>query len=197
MKRNSRLRCCAYKVLIRGVIAIPWLCFAAAPAVCQVDKPSEDQVKAAYLYNFGRYVKWPPIAATDQARSFTICVFNEDPFGATLDAVLSRQALNGKPVVIKRIAKPQDASGCRIAFIHVAQSDRLQDMLASLNQNSVLTVSDMPDFLHQGGMVQFVLHDERVRFEINLTTTTSARLTMSSELLKVASAVIGKPQSRE
>jgi hypothetical protein len=124
-------------------------------------------------------------------------VLNEDPFGATLNAELSRQVLDGKPVVIKRIAKPQDASGCRIAFIHLAQSDRLQDMLASLNQNSVLTVSDMPDFLHRGGMVQFVLHDERVRFEINLTTTASARLMVSSELLKVASAVIGKPKDRE
>jgi hypothetical protein len=179
------------------MIAVACLCLAAAPAAGQVGNPSEDQVKAAYLYNFGRYIKWPPAAAADQERSFTICVFNEDPFGATLDAELSRQMLNGKPVAIKRIAKPQDAAGCRIAFIHLAQSDRLPDILASLNQNSVLTVSDMPDFLRRGGMIQFVLHDERVRFEINLTTAASARLTVSSELLKVASSVIGKAQGRE
>jgi len=197
MKRNSRLCYSAYRLWIRGLIAILWLCFAAAPAICQVGTPSEDQVKAAYLYNFGRYIKWPPTAATDQERAFTICVFSEDPFGATLDAELSRQVLNGKPVVIKRIGKPQDASGCRIAFIHMAQNDRLQEILASLNQNSVLTVSDMPDFLRRGGMIQFVLHDERVRFEINLTTAASARLTVSSELLKVASSVIGKAQGRE
>ena len=107
MKRNSRFSYCAYRVWIRGIIAISWLCLGAVPAVCRVDNPSEDQVKAAYLYNFGRYIKWPSAAVTDQERSFTICVFNEDPFGATLDAELSRQVLNGKPVVIKRITKSQ------------------------------------------------------------------------------------------
>ena len=97
------------------------LCCSTVPA--QQPRASEYQVKAAYLYKFGGFVKWPPSTAADKNESFTVCVLGADPFGATLDSTLAGETLDGKPVVIKRISKPQDATGCRILFISSTEEE--------------------------------------------------------------------------
>jgi len=155
----------------------------------QQPKPSEYQVKAAYLYNFGRFVKWPARTATGKDDSFAVCVLGQDPFGQTLDSTLAGEALDGKPVEVRRISRPQQAGDCRILFISSAEESHLKEILAVLEQGGVLTVSDMADFTRRGGMIQFVLEGGRIRFEINLANAESARLVLSSELLKVAATV--------
>jgi hypothetical protein len=152
-------------------------------------KPNEYQVKATYLYNFGRFVRWPDTVPGGKGDSFSVCVIGRDPFGSVLDSTLAGEALDGKPVVLRRISKPQDAGECRILFISSREEKHLNEILTALDQSGVLTVSDMPGFTRRGGMIQFVLEGDRVRFEINLTSTDSARLTVSSELLKVAASV--------
>jgi len=130
-----------------------WAFFAASglPASSQ---NRVNQVKAAYLYNFGRFVKWPAGAAV-QGDSFAVCVLGQDPFGATLDSTLAGEALDGKPVVIRR---SQDRKTPRIAN-PVRQFDRgtsLKEILAAIDQASVLTVSDIPGFSRRGGIIQFI-----------------------------------------
>ncbi|HTR48772.1 MAG TPA: YfiR family protein [Verrucomicrobiae bacterium] len=149
-------------------------------------KPSEYQVEATYLYNFGRFVQWP---ANTSANSFAVCVLGQDPFGSALDATLSGESLDGKPVVIRRVVKAQDATTCQILFINANEDARLREILTVLDGNSVLTVSDMAGFSRRGGMIQFLLDGGRVRFEVNLSSAENARLTLSSELLKVATTV--------
>ena len=158
------------------------------------ERPSEYQVKAVYLYNFGKFVNWP----ADAARSidFDVCVLGTDPFGQLLDATVSDSTINGKRVVAKRIARAQDASDCRIVFIAGSESPRLAGHLPVLNRLHVLTVSDNPHFLERGGMIQFVFDGDRIRFAVNLTATQEAGLTLSSELLKVATKVIGNAPVR-
>jgi hypothetical protein len=151
-------------------------------------KPSEYQVKAAFIYNFGRFVTWPA-RADNQESGFAICVLGQDPFGVALDAIIAGKVLDGKPVVTKRIARPQDAADCRILFISSTESNHLQEILTALAQAPVLTVSDIPDFLRKGGIIQFVLEENKVKFEVNLTSAESDGLVVSSELLKVASSV--------
>jgi hypothetical protein len=163
--------------------------FAATGLLAQQSKPSEYQVKATYLYNFGRFVKWPGTVPAGKGDSFSVCVLGQDPFGAILDSTLAGEALDGKPVVLRRISKTQDAGDCRILFISSAEEKHLKEILTALDESGVLTVSDMPGFARRGGMIQFVLEGDRVRFEINLTSAESARLVLSSELLKVASSV--------
>jgi hypothetical protein len=155
----------------------------------QQAKPSEYQVKATYLYNFGRFVKWPDALPAGKSDSFSVCVLGQDPFGSILDSTLAGEALDGKPVLLRRISKPRDAGECRILFISAAEERHLKEILTALDESGVLTVSDMPDFTRRGGMIQFVLEGERVRFEINLASAESARLVLSSELLKVAASV--------
>jgi hypothetical protein len=174
------------------VAAITWPLLMAEVLQAQQPKPSEYQVRAAYLYNFGKFVEWPATATNQVA--FDICVLGQDPFTQTLDATLAGKTLEGKPVEIKNIAKPQEAAGCRILFIGSTQASHLREILAGLDQNPVLTVSDIPDFIQHGGMIQFVLEGERVRFSVNLANAESARLTLSSELLKVAVDVKGNAQ---
>jgi len=155
----------------------------------QQPKPNEYQVKATYLYNFGRFVKWPEAVPAGKGDSFSVCVLGQDPFGPILDSTLAGEALDGKPVVLRRLSKPQDAGECRILFISSTEEKHLKEILTALDENGVLTVSDMPGFARRGGMIQFVLEGDRVRFEINLASAESARLVLSSELLKVAASV--------
>jgi hypothetical protein len=174
-----------------ALVAALWIFLAPVSLRSQQIQASEDRVKAAYLYNFGRYVKWPAAADVDRDRSFPICVFDHDPFGATLDSTLAGESLNGKPVAIRRIQKPREAAQCRVLFIGASQSSHLDEILAALDQIPVLTVSDMDNFSSRGGMIQFVLDGGRVRFGVNLKTAQNARLALHSELLRVAVTVTG------
>jgi hypothetical protein len=155
----------------------------------QQPKVSEYQVKATYLYNFGRFVQWPSNATTAKGDSFSICVLGQDPFGPTLDSTLAGETLDGKPLAAKRISTPREAGECRILFISSTEENHLKEILAALDESSILTVSDMPAFSRRGGMIQFVLDGGKVRFEINLAKAETAKLTLSSELLKVATTV--------
>jgi YfiR/HmsC-like len=177
-----------------AAVAGVWACAAILSMQAQQVKPSEYQVKAAYLYNFGRFIEWPAKVTEAGGGSFPICVLGQDPFGPTLTATLSGETINGKSVVARRIPGPEEATDCRIVFISASESDRLKQILASLADASVLTVSDLPGFSQRGGMVQLTMEGNRVRFEVNLTSTARAGLTLSSELLKVAINVRGRAQ---
>ena len=161
----------------------------------QQAKPTEYQVKAAYLYNFGKFVQWPAGFGPAQNDSFIICVLGEDPFGPALNATFRDETIAGKSVVARRIPKPEDAVDCRILFISSSEDKQLKQILALLDRNSILTVSDLPQFSQRGGMVQFVLEGSKVRFEVNLTPVKHAGLTLSSELLKLALSVNRNVQS--
>jgi hypothetical protein len=178
---------CSFLQFLTVIIA--WVFFAATGLLAQQAKPTEYQVKATYLYNFGRYVKWPTGVTAGKGDSFPVCVLGRDPFGPILDSTLAGEALEGKPVVIRRIAREQDAADCRILFVSSTEEHHLTEILAATDQAGVLTVSDIPGFSRRGGMIQFVMEGDRVRFEINLATAESAKLVLSSELLKVAAAV--------
>ena len=162
-------------------------------ASAQGARPAEYQVKAAYLYNFGKFIDWPPSPAAKEGsvkeEPFSICVLGRDPFGAILDSTLAGGRINGQGIETRRIATPHEALNCRIVFIGSSEENQLKEDLALLQGTSVLTVSDIAEFSRRGGMIQFVLQDNKVRFEINLAATQNAGLMMSSELLKVASTV--------
>jgi YfiR/HmsC-like len=167
-----------WTVLTWTLIAAPWL-------HAQQSTPTENEVKSAYLYNFGKFVEWPA-KATSGGEFFPICALADDSFGSTLETIIAGESINGKKVLVKRVAKPQDAVSCRILFISSSEQNQLKELLAVLDNTSVLTVSDMPQFSRRGGMIQFVVEANKVRFEVNLTSAERAGLTLSSQLLKVA-----------
>jgi len=182
---SARRSCCFAKFM---ALAVAWVLVNASSVNAQQANHSEYEVKAAYLYNFGRFVEWPTgVAAASDV--FSICVLGEDPFGASFDATIAGESINGKKVVVKRITKAQDAESCRILFISSSEENRLKEILATLDKASVLTVSDISQFTRRGGMIRFVTEGNKVRFEVNLTNAEHAALTLSSQLLKVAVSV--------
>ena len=164
--------------------------FLAIPVLhAQNPRPTDYQVKATYLYNFGRFIEWPGKVAAAQGGSFTVCVLGQDPFGPSLDATLAGETIGGKTVVAKRISSDEESGDCQILFLSLTDDSRLNKIIVDLDKKAVLTVSDMSQFVKRGGMIQFVLEGKKVRFEVNLTAAQHAGLTLSSELLKVATAV--------
>jgi hypothetical protein len=159
----------------------------------QGPKITEYQVKAAYLANFGRFIEWPASVAVAKSESFNICVLGQDPFGPDLDAAIAGETIGGAHLAAKRIARPQDAVDCRIVFISSSEMGQWKEILAALRLLSVLTVSDMPQFARRGGIIQFLLDGNRVRFDINLAATERVGLNLSSELLKLAVNVSRSP----
>lgn len=160
----------------------------AAEAVDQ--PPSEYEVKAAFLLNFARFVEWPP--ETGQG-PFVMAVLGEDPFGVLLD-----QAFEGgsgsRKWEVRRLTRVEEVGHSQILFIGRSEERRLPTILAALRGAPVLTVSDIPDFAHRGGMIGLRLEARRVRFEIDLEPASASRLRVSSQLLKLARVV---PAARE
>lgn len=152
-------------------------------------RPTEYQVEAAYLYNFGKFVNFPVGSRT--GTDFSVCILGEDPFGSTIDQTVAKAKIDGKPIVTRRIARAGEAQGCRIVFISESETGRLRTILPLLSKSGMLTVSDLPRFAERGGMIQFVMEGDRVRFEVNLGAAQQAGLNLSSELLKVAVKVTG------
>lgn len=181
------------KVRHTGVLLVLLLAWfgrvAAQPG--QQRRPSEYEVKAAYLYNFGKFVRWPARVQNAGIQVFPVCVLGEDPFGPLLDGTLAGESLDGKKVVARRVASAQQAGECRMVFIASSESGHLKKILDDLKMTPVLTVSDMPEFTDRGGMIGFINDNGRVRFEVNLAAAQQAGLTLSSDLLRVAKAVKG------
>jgi hypothetical protein len=183
-KRNGRAR---------SLLLFPaWLACQLSPTHLRAEKPSEYEVKAVYLFQFGKFVRWP-VRSHVSSNAFTICVLGEDPFRETLDRILEGETFDGKRPAIRRVRRVQATGDCRMVFISVSEKARLREILEGVKEKNILTVSDIEGFSRLGGMIELVLDDERVRFEVNLDATTKAGLELSSELLKVARVVRRSP----
>jgi hypothetical protein len=155
----------------------------------QQPPPRDYDVKAAYLFNFGRFTTWPAAGAAGDGAAFGVCVLGRDPFGAALDAMVTGEKIDGRRVTVRRIARAQDAAGCRILFVSASEDTELTHILQALEGSRILTVSDLPQFVERGGMIQFVSDGKKIRFTVNVPAATQVGLTLSSELLRVAAAV--------
>lgn len=151
---------------------------------------SEYAVEAAYLFDFGKFVRFAPVdGAGVKPPTFDICIVGEDPLKHSLDDLTAHEKLDGKPVRVVRLKSAVDAKGCSIAYWSASEDGRIRRDLDSMRGAQVLTVSDAPDFLREGGTIQFVTEGNHVRFSVNLAAAQQAHLRLSSELLKVALSV--------
>jgi hypothetical protein len=155
--------------------------------------PADYDVKAGYLFNFGKFLRVTGDAATPRRATFDICVLGHDYMGQVLDDLAAKQSIDGRPVRVLRVADAYAAAECDIVFISPDEGDGIPLDLDALGRADVLTVGDSPDFLKYGGMIQFVMKDNHVRFAVNLEAVNRTHLVLSSELLRVASSVTGGP----
>ena len=157
--------------------------------------PTEYQVKAAFLFNFLKFVEWPEDSSSDSNQRWVIGVVGENPFGDNLDQVILGKIVQGHELQVRTFQPTDDLRPCHILFISASEKKRLPSILTTLKGASVLTVADMQQFTESGGMIQFVEEDGRVRFFINVGATSGARLKVSSKLLSLAQQVTGTERS--
>ena len=155
-------------------------------------RPSEDDVKAAYLFDFGKFVRGPEAVA--QPGDFVICVLGRDAILPVLERITLHERIDDRPVQVRHYDKAVEARGCVIVYLGRSETSRMDEDLAALKGAHALTVGDDPQFLTHGGMLQFVLQNNRVRFEVNLDAVGRGDLRLSSELLRVAASVSGTPR---
>ncbi len=165
------------------------LCLTAGTAAQAV---SEYQVKAAFLYNFAKFVDWPGDEFSSPAEPLRVCIFGEDPFGATIDELMREKLAQGRPLTVRRISAPPAARSCQILFVPQASRSQSRELLGQV-KGAVLTVGETPEFLRDGGIINLTLEQNRVRFEVNLQAAERSRLKISSKLLVVARFVYGGP----
>jgi YfiR/HmsC-like len=161
----------------------------AAPNAHAQDALPEYQVKAAYLFNFLKFVEYPNESFMDPLAPIVIGVIGDDPFGNALPQVVIGKTVQGRDLVIHVYRIGEDLRGAHILFISASERKRLPMILSSLRGSSVLTVADTEGFLEAGGMIQFLNENGRIRFAINVDATSRAKLKMSSKLLSLARAV--------
>ena len=166
---------------------LPLIIATVAPLAVPAAEPVEVAVKAAYLTKFGIYVDWPDATPGSE---LNLCVAGEDPFGKTLDSAAAKQQPGNRPIVVRRLKTVTPESGCDIAYFGNGDPTTLQT-IDSLRGSPVLTVSDNGG---KGAIVNFVLKDNRVRFEIDETAATENNLVLSSKLLSLALNVKARQQ---
>jgi hypothetical protein len=160
-----------------------------APKGHSQDSPSEYQVKAAYLFNFVKFVEWPEEAFADPLAPIVIGIVGDDPFGDALLQVVAGKTVQGRDVVIRKYRAGEDLRGSHILFISASEKKRPPQLLTSLQGSNTLTVADVDGFLEEGGMIRLFSEENRVRFAINVEATIRAKLKLSSKLLGLARVV--------
>jgi|HubBroStandDraft_6_1064221.scaffolds.fasta_scaffold108733_2 hypothetical protein len=166
-----------------------------APLSAQVRPPSEYELKAAFLFNFAKFVDWPSNTFAEPKDPFSVCVLGTDPFGGALDDALRGKFIAEHPVIVTRVKRVADIIRCQILFVAASESRHLPEILIKLRGECVLIIGETDDFASSGGVIQFTLEDSRVRFSINTDAADRAGLRISSKLLALAKIVRDAPDS--
>jgi len=169
-----------------GVASSLVLLWCAGAVVRSQDAPSETAVKAAFLFNFSKYVGWPASAAEDASQAFPVCVIADEEFTEQVRLTIEGEKVDGRPLTAVRPRTLTAARQCRMLFVGDGEMNRAAPLLRGLRDTPVLTVGESPEFLDQGGVIAFVRVGRNVRFDVNRATAQRHGLTISSQLLRLA-----------
>jgi hypothetical protein len=165
--------------LVAGLIA-------GLPTVPATD---EYQVKAAFLYNFAKFVEWPPQVFNGAGDPIAICLFGQNPFGTALEEAVKDKFITGRTLVVREVSDFRKTPGCQILFVSSSAHERWRATLAGTTQTGMLTVGDTEGFAEEGGMVNFKLDGGKIRIQVNVNAAERAQVRISSKLLMLAEIV--------
>jgi hypothetical protein len=149
----------------------------------------EYQVKAAFLYNFAKFVEWPAEAFKTAKDPIVVCVLGHNPFGNALEEAIRGKSVSGRTFAYRHVSDAESASDCQILFVGSEESKHFRSLLDNLKPMGILTVGEAKGFAASGGVINFKLDDGRVRFEINVDAAEHEQLHISSKLLSLAQIV--------
>jgi hypothetical protein len=171
----------AARLILCGLIM---LCGFKVPA--QDVAATEYQIKAAFIYNFAKFVEWPPETFATPTSPIIIGVLGDNVFGDDLEQTINHKVLNNRPLQFKKCDSVSAATNCHILFISASEKRRFPKIMEGLRGTSVLTVSETPEFIGAGGMINFMLEANKIRFQINDEAAKKSGLKISSKLLSLA-----------
>jgi hypothetical protein len=171
-----------------------WCLLASLAAGLAQDSVSKEyQIKAAYLYNFAKFVEWPAESFTNSQSPLVIGVFGQNPFGDEFQMIAKDHKINGRDIVFKPVSTAAEAQGVHLIFFGATEDDHVAETLAALKNAHVLAVGESDKFIAAGGDINFVREADKVRFEINAAAAGRHGLKISAQLLKLAKFVRKQP----
>lgn len=166
------------------------VCFARVEGA-EVSK--EYQLKAAFLYNFAKFVDWPTQAFSDTNSLIVVGVYGRNPFGSELEKAVKDRRLSGRAIVVRSVSSPQEAAKVHMLFVPTTEDAKVEALMAGLKGTPILTVGESEAFSNHGGMITFALENEKLRFDINIEPAERSNLKLSAQLQKLARTVRRKP----
>ncbi|MDP1947537.1 MAG: YfiR family protein [Nitrospirota bacterium] len=178
--------------------ALTALCIVIFSSVCtgiraQAQEPNaEYQLKAAFLFNFAKFVEWPDSSSSSSSAPLTICVLGNDPFGASLDAI-EEKTIKGRALAVKRLRSIGGTKDCQILYVSPNELTHMAEIVRSLQKTPVLTVCDVESCAEAGIMLNMRMVENRVQLDMNLDVVQRTPLKVSSQLMKLTRIVKGEP----
>jgi hypothetical protein len=169
-------------------IALLLAVLALAPVGRAQEVSEEYKLKAAFVFRFAQFVDWPT-TALDGRPAVEYCVWSPNPFGPVLHELINGETLAGRPLAVREISAPTQISTCHVLFVR--GDGPASNVIDRIGRQPILTVGESPRFLDEGGIIQLIRADNRIRFNINLAAARQAGLRLSSQLLRLAAAVRG------
>ena len=196
--RSTRYRAAAAGLWIAvarfALLALCTLCAGASVAADESPQDIEQRVKAAFLFKFGGYVEWPERVFPRNDSPLVVGVAGADVLAEELSRIASGRTMNGRPVTVRRIRSGEPVTGVHVLFISRSEAGRLGELLPTTQGQPVLTVTETEKGLAQGSVINFVVADNRVRFEVSLAAANRNGLRIGAPLLAVAQRVQEKAQ---
>jgi hypothetical protein len=180
---------------LRLRLAVVALASTAVHAGAQTSVTDEYQVKAAFLYNFAKFVDWPP-GVLGSSGIIAICVLGQNPFGRMLEDTVSGKTVDGKSFVVRRVSDGKAAASCQILFVSSSERTRLGAILGELRTGHVLTVGESDGFIEEGGIVNLKLESGKIQIQININAAEQAGVRISSKLLSLAQIMKNPVQAK-
>jgi hypothetical protein len=191
--RNHKTGCDTALLRIFRLVAVCLICFAMvvqgrAQAGDTADS-SEYLIKAGFIYNFANLMQWPANAFSKTDSPIVIGVLGADTFGGTLDQVLGGKKVNGRSFIVKHLKWGMDLKDCNIVFVSSSETVHLEEIFLLVKGLPILTIGESPNFARRGGIINFIVVDDKIRFEVNVEAAKQVDISISSRLLALAKIV--------
>lgn len=168
--------------MLFGIIFLMTL-YVSSPS--KAGETSENEVKAAYLFNFAKFVEWPERAFATKTSPIILCILGDDPFGEALTS-LEMKKIKGRSLTVVRAHNKEQIKTCHMLYVSESEKKELPEIFTKTDNKPCLTVSSIEDFASKGGMIGFVRKGKNIRFEVNLDMVKRVELSVSSRLLNLA-----------
>ena len=191
-------------ITLISILGVLWL---ATPTSAYSTSSHEYEIKAAFLYNFMKFVGWPQEKTGDANEPIILGIIGKDPFGKAANSIEGKK-VGQRDVVVRQFKSlmelkehfepneselnqlAQSLRKCHLLFVCSSERDLFRDIIGMVKSSAVLTVGDTDGFLESGGIINFLVEESKIRFEINLVSAKKAKIDIRSQLLRLAKRVI-------